>query len=256
MTEWHASEYYKQSNLQQAMAEENLALLKLEGSERILDVGCGDGKITAELASRVPRGSVLGTDPSHGMIAFAGSHFGPQAYANLRFEVADARRLSYRSEFDLAVSFNALHWVPEQEAALRSIRAALKPVGRALLRMVPEGPRKALEDVIEDVRKEQRWAGYFQSYKKPYLHLTPEDYSDLAKECGFEVLSLTVADKAWDFKTREGFTAFAYDVRGMDAVLAGEFVGRVYCGGIGPIPERGGEQTGGGQRIQVLSDGC
>src|SRR5262245_27783063 len=118
MTEWCASDYSRQSSLQQAMAEEQLALLALEGGERILDVGCGDGKITAEIASRVPRGSVLGVDPSADMIRFAASHFGPQVRPNLRFEVADVRNLPYRQEFDLIVSFNALHWVPEQAKAL------------------------------------------------------------------------------------------------------------------------------------------
>ena len=45
MTEWNASEYALISGLQKAMAEEVLGLLDVEGSERILDVGCGDGKI-------------------------------------------------------------------------------------------------------------------------------------------------------------------------------------------------------------------
>jgi len=130
MTEWLASAYNQQSSLQQAMAEEQLRLLTLAGSERILDVGCGDGKISAAIADRVPAGSVLGVDPSHDMIAFASSRFatvpagrGGSAHPNLRFEVADARRLPYQAEFDLVVSFNALHWVPEQDEALRSIRA-------------------------------------------------------------------------------------------------------------------------------------
>ena len=57
MTEWDAAEYSRRSALQEAMAEEVLALLDLKGSERVLDVGCGDGKITAEIATRVPRGS-------------------------------------------------------------------------------------------------------------------------------------------------------------------------------------------------------
>src|SRR5215468_99542 len=146
MTEWHASDYNRQSSLQQAMAEEQLGRLTLEGAERVLDVGCGDGKITAEIAARVPRGSVLGVDPSQNMIAFATRHFGPPTRPNLRFEVADVRRLPYQEEFDRVISFNALHWVPEQEAALRSIRTALVPAGRALLRFVPEGRRQCLED--------------------------------------------------------------------------------------------------------------
>jgi trans-aconitate methyltransferase len=209
MTEWNAGDYFRQSSLQQAMAEEQLGALTLEGTERVLDVGCGDGKVTAEIARCVPRGSVLGIDPSQDMVSFASAHFGPSVQPNLRFEVADARRLSYQKEFDLVVSFNALHWVPEQAAALRSIRAALKPGGRALLRLVPEGRRKCLEDVIEEVCHQGRWAHYFTGFQRPYVHFPPEQYRALAEANGLHVLRLEVEDRAWDFKTREAFVAFA-----------------------------------------------
>jgi trans-aconitate methyltransferase len=208
MTEWHASAYSRQSGLQQAMAEEQLGLLTLEGSERILDVGCGDGKITAEMAARVPRGSVLGVDPSRDMIAFASSHFGPPGLANLRFDVADVRCLPYRDAFDLVVSFNALHWVPEQDVAFGSIRAALRLGGQVVLRLVPEGRRKCLEDAIEDVRHRPRWADHFSGFRRPCIHFPPEQYRALAEQCGFRVVRLRVEDKAWDFKTREAFVAF------------------------------------------------
>src|SRR5438067_5681007 len=169
MTEWDAAEYSRRSSLQEAMAQEVLALLDLNGSERILDVGCGDGKITAQIASRASKGSVVGVDPSRDMISFARSHFGPATLPNLRFEVADARRLPFREEFDLVVSFNALHWIPEQEAALRSIRRAMKSDGLAQLRLVPAGPRKSLEDVLEETRLSPRWAGHFRDFHDPYL---------------------------------------------------------------------------------------
>ena len=152
MTEWNASEYARISGLQQGMASEVLALLELQGSERVLDVGCGNGKVTAEIASRVPNGTVLGVDSSADMIASARHQFGPEVRPNLRFEVADARQLAFRHEFDLVVSFNALHWVPDQDRALRSIRSALTSTGRAQLRLVPAGQRKSLENVIEETR--------------------------------------------------------------------------------------------------------
>ncbi len=94
--------------------------------------------------------------------------------------MADARRLPYRGEFDLVVSFNALHWVPEQDEALRSTRAALKPTGRAMLRFVPEGGRRSLEDVIEDACRSGRWAGYFRDHTRPFVHFAPEQYRALA----------------------------------------------------------------------------
>src|SRR5438046_6650477 len=125
MTEWNAADYYRCSSLQEAMGQEGLALLDLKESEPVLDVGCGDGKITAEIASRSPRGSVVGVDPSHDMISFAQRNFGPATRPNLRFEVADARCLPFKDEFDLVVSFIALHWIPEQDTVLGSIHSAL-----------------------------------------------------------------------------------------------------------------------------------
>jgi trans-aconitate 2-methyltransferase len=208
MTEWDANEYSRQSSLQQAMAGEVLALLELQGTERVLDVGCGNGKITAQVAARVPRGSVIGVDPSRDMIAFAASHFGPAVRPNLRFVEGDVRRLPFQDEFDLVVSFNALHWVPEQDAALRSIRAALKSEGKAVLRLVPAGERKSLEDVIEDVRRSSRWSDYFLGFHKPYVHLTPGEYAALAERSGFRIRRLHTEERAWDFKTREAFLAY------------------------------------------------
>jgi trans-aconitate 2-methyltransferase len=209
MGEWDASQYNRQSSLQAALAEEQLGRLRLEGPERVLDVGCGDGKITAEVAARLPRGSVLGVDPSHNMIAFATRHFGPATRPNVRFEVADVRRMPYRQEFDRVVSFNALHWVLEQDAALRSIRTALVDAGQALLRFVPEGRRQSLEDVIEDVRHSAPWASYFTDFRKPYVHFSPEEYRDMAGRSAFRVLRMGLEDRAWDFQTREAFVEFA-----------------------------------------------
>jgi trans-aconitate 2-methyltransferase len=208
MTEWNASDYERISGLQLAMAEEVLAALDLDGARRVLDIGCGNGKITAEIAARVPHATVLGVDPSHEMIEFASGHYGHVIHPNLRFEIADARSLPYREEFDLVVSFNALHWIPQQEEALQSIYAAMKSDARAQLRMVCKGRRKSLEDVLEETCFSSRWAQYFEQFHKPYLHLTPEAYCELAKRNGLQVVHILNQDKSWDFKTRSAFEAF------------------------------------------------
>jgi trans-aconitate 2-methyltransferase len=208
MTEWNASEYAQISALQAAMAEEVLRLLDLDGTERILDIGCGNGKTTTEIAARVPQGAVVGVDASAGMIAFAAAHLDPALHPNLQFAVADARDLPYRREFDRVVSFNALHWIPEQDQALQSIRSAVKPGGRVQLRMVPKDKRKSLEDTIEETRLSPRWKGYFETFHDPYLHLTVEQYVHLAQRNGFKVCRTHSEAKAWDFQSRAAFLAF------------------------------------------------
>jgi trans-aconitate 2-methyltransferase len=210
MTDWNAAEYAKVSALQAAMAEEALSLLTLRGTERVLDIGCGNGKITAGIAARLPYGSILGVDASPSMIALATeSHAAAAPHTNFAFAVADARHLTFQHEFDLVVSFNALHWIPEQGEALASIHAALKPDGVAQLRLVPKGERTSLEDVADNTRRSPRWQQYFTTFHDPYLHLTPEQYAALAETQGLHVRLLHTEAKAWDFASRAAFHAFA-----------------------------------------------
>lgn len=221
MTEWNAAEYARLSALQAAMAAEVLSLLRgrLRGDERVLDVGCGNGDVTREIAAMVPYGSVVGVDASAKMVEFAGSSSGASSdrndgavrgAGNLSFEVCDARRLTFHGEFDLVVSFNALHWVPESEQplALRGICSALNANGKAQLRLVARGERKSLENVIEETATSPRWEKYFIGHRDPYLHMSPEEYVAMAEQCGLRVDCVEMNDHAWDFGSPAAFAAF------------------------------------------------
>jgi trans-aconitate methyltransferase len=205
MTEWNATLYRERSSLQQAMAAEVLQALVVRGLEQVLDVGCGDGRITTEIARRVPDGYVVGVDASSNMIELASRQTGP----NLRFEVADARSLPFHHEFDLVVSFNALHWIHEQDLALASIHRSLKPGGTAHLRLVPMGPRKSIETVLEETRNSPAWSKYFSGFRDPYLRLSQEEYCSLARKSAFRIERVQTESKAWDFGTRAEFFAFS-----------------------------------------------
>jgi trans-aconitate 2-methyltransferase len=209
VTEWDARSYNRVSALQRWLAEKSLASLTLDGGERILDLGCGDGTITAEIAGRVPRGSGLGVDASHAMVTFARERFPAATHPNLAFRVGDAAQLDVGDHFDVVVSFNCLHWVRDQAAALRGIRAALAPSGRTHLRLVSEGSRRSLEDVIEATLSRVPWALYFPDHRPPYLHLTPDAYRALAERCGLRTERLDVQQEAWDFGSRAEFVHFA-----------------------------------------------
>lgn len=209
MTEWNPAGYDRIAQLQQAMAEEVLRHLAFDGGERVLDVGCGQGRITAAVATRVVRGSVLGVDASRDMVAYAQRHHSGPNHPNLSFAVADARDLSAHRDFDRLISFNALHWIPEQAAVLRSLRNTLRPRGQAHLRFVPSGPRSSLEDVLEQVAHRPRWATAFTGTNPPYVHPEPTEYARLAEAAGFKVLSMDRTDHCWDFETDAAFEAFA-----------------------------------------------
>ena len=205
---WHGADYAHHSSLQAAMADEVLSCLTLRGDEQVLDLGCGDGKLSARIAALLPRGAVLGVDASADMVAFARQQFVSAARPNLGFEVADARALAFGPRFDLVVSFNALHWVPQQADALRGIHRALKPQGRAHLRLVTRAELVSLEEVAEAVRREPAWADAFDGFSDPYLRLDAAEYAALAQSLGFELRSCQSAMKRWDFGSAEAFFGF------------------------------------------------
>lgn len=204
MTEWDAANYVRRSGLQEAMAAEVLALLHLAGSERVLDIGCGDGRVTAGIASRLPQGAVVGVDASQEMVGYAKEHAN---LPNLEFQVANAASLPFHDEFDLVVSINALHWIPDPDAPLRCIRAALKLTGVAQLRLVVDGERKSLETVIEETRHSAQWVSYFRDFRDPYLHVTSDQYAAAAERNGLHVERMQVGSKIWDFQSRQNFFA-------------------------------------------------
>lgn len=205
---WQGADYARHSSLQAAMADEVLSRLPLQGDELLLDVGCGDGKLSARIAERLPRGSVLGVDASADMVRYAAQQFPAQDWPNLRFQVADARQLDFDGRFDRVVSFNALHWVPQQDLALRGIRRALKPKGRAQLRLVTRSALTSLEEVAEAVRREPDWAQAFAGFTDPYLRLDAAQYAALAESLGLKVLSSHSEMKRWDFGSAEAFFGF------------------------------------------------
>ncbi len=204
MADWDGAGYEHLSGLQRAMATASLEPVVVAGTERVLDVGCGDGYITRLIASRVPQGSVLGVDPSPRMIEVART--ADDRLTNVSFQVGDVTTMTFEPSFDLVVSFNALHWVTSQQIAYRNIAAALKPSGRALIQFVCHGSRPSVEGVAMDVTRDPRWAPAFAGFTQPFVHIEPGDLPAIAGSAGLEVTEQSVADREWDFGSREQFT--------------------------------------------------
>jgi trans-aconitate 2-methyltransferase len=204
VADWSGEDYARVSGLQRTMASDAVARLAFTGTERVLDVGCGDGFITRSIAGMVSGGYVVGVDPSPGMIAAA--HAIPaDAQAGPWFVRADVRRLPFGEQFDVVVSFNALHWVPEQRQALAEIATVAHPGARVLIQVVCAGERTSLESVAMAISRRPAWAAWFDGFTAPYVHVKPAGYGELAASAGLHVEALTVADREWDFGSRQRF---------------------------------------------------
>lgn len=200
MADWDGAQYRRVSSLQQWLADRSLAGLELDGVQSLLDVGCGDGRVTAAIAARLPGARVVGIDPSPRMISVA------QQADGLTFEVGDVCAMRFSAEFDAVVSFNALHWVPDQRGALTRIGAALHTAGRALLVFVCAGERPSLEQVAMETTATSAWAGHFTDYRAPFVHPEVEEWTSTAEGCGLDVVDTAVDDLSWDFGSRDAFT--------------------------------------------------
>ena len=205
MADWSGRDYGRVSSLQRAAATESLAGLRLDGDEWVLDIGCGDGFLTREIATRLPRGYIVGVDASPRMVA-AAEEIGRSAQAGPLFVCADARRLPFAARFDVVVSFNALHWVPRLGDAFGGIAAVLRPGGRALIQLVCDSARPSIESTAMQVAHSDRWSAHFGGFTGPFVHPDPATFRELAEAAGLRVDSMTVGDHEWDFGSTEQFT--------------------------------------------------
>jgi trans-aconitate 2-methyltransferase len=192
---WDAAEYEKHSSSQQQWAHDVIRTLKLAGDERILDIGCGDGKVTAELVALVPEGKVLGIDSSESMVAFARRRFPPVRYPNLQFRWGDATRLAYRCEFDLVVSFASLHWVNDHLAVLGGIKRSLSPGGRTVLQFGGKGNAAMISDVANELTTHTRWKGYFKNFTYPWFFYSVEEYRGFVARAGLSEKRIQLVPK-------------------------------------------------------------
>jgi trans-aconitate methyltransferase/RimJ/RimL family protein N-acetyltransferase len=171
--EWDAADYARNSQGQFGWAMSNIDKLKLHRGDRVLDVGCGDGKITAELAGRVPEGSVTGVDRSDAMIALATRSV---QRSNIVFRVLDAQALDFTEEFDAVFSNSAIHWMADQFAVVQGIARALKPRGRMFLSMGGRGTAEIPRRVLGDLMRESKWAQFLAGTSSPHHFKGPEEY--------------------------------------------------------------------------------
>lgn len=184
MHNWRPEKYERSSSAQKLWAEELIRKIEIKGCERVLDIGCGDGKITASIADLLPNGLVLGIDSSTEMVRFAKDKFPPESHENLRFMEADAQDLRFDEEFDLVVSFAALHWIGDHGPVLRGIERALKPGGRIFLQFGGRGNAAAPLRIADEMTREDRWRSCFEAFDFRYGFFGPEEYRAWLEEAG------------------------------------------------------------------------
>ena len=188
MSAWDAVRYQSRHSYVFAYGEELLGLLDPQPGERILDLGCGSGQLTAKIAES--GAAVVGLDRSEEMIVEARRNF-----PSLKFEIGDAANFNVDMAFDAVFSNAALHWVKDADGAAASIARALRSGGRFVLEMGGKGNTQAVMEAVREV------AGPVET---PWYYPSVGEYASLLERHGFEIAFATLFDRPTRVEGEDG----------------------------------------------------
>lgn len=180
--EFDGRKYETASAHQREWGTKLIAELGLCGTESVLDLGCGDGALTAQLADLVPQGEVIGIDASQGMIDAAR----PKERGSLRFLLLDINKLDFRERFDIVFSNATLHWVKDHRPLLQNVRRALRAGGRIRFNFAGDGNCATFFAVIRETMAREEYRAYFAGFGWPWYMPPVDTYRTLAEASGLQ----------------------------------------------------------------------
>jgi trans-aconitate methyltransferase len=200
---WNATLYEDQHAFVWQYGEDLLHLLGPKTGESILDLGCGTGQLTAQLAQA--GAAVRGIDADAAMIAKAQLN-----YPDLLFEQADAQLFQVHELLDAVFSNAVLHWVKEPDAVIRQVYQALRPGGRFVAEFGGKGNVQAITQALGNAHA---------SYVSPWYFPSVAEYSTRLEQQGFEVVFAALCDRPTPLQDAEAGLAnwlrmFEYELLG------------------------------------------
>jgi trans-aconitate methyltransferase len=182
---WDAGLYDEKHSFVWKMAAGLVELLDPKPGERILDIGCGTGHLTAQIAAS--GATARGIDQSAEMVRQAREKF-----PELRFDVMDAREITLDESFDAVFSNATLHWIKEPECVIQGISKILRPGGRFVAEFGGKGNIAGLMEAAEKGWKKVLPETPFES---PWFYPGVAEYAGLLECHGLEVTYALLFDR-------------------------------------------------------------
>jgi trans-aconitate 2-methyltransferase len=179
--EWDAETYDAVSDPQFSWGMEVLERLELSGDETAVDAGCGSGRVTAELAKRLPEGRLIAVDGSEAMLAKARERLGDGA----SYLVTDLTELELAEPADLIFSTATFHWILDHDLLFERLHAALRPGGRLVAQCGGEGNVARHAETIATVAAQPRFAAHFGAARALWNFVGPDETEERLRKAGF-----------------------------------------------------------------------
>lgn len=205
MSDWDAERYHRLSDPQRSWGLRVLDRLAPQASERILDVGCGTGRLTSEIPARAPSAQVTAIDRSASMLAEARRHFG----RIVRFVHADATALPFAPHFDAVFSTATFHWVRDHERLFGEIHRVLRSGGR-LVAQAGGGANLARLRVRSNALSltDDEFAPYFTDWKEPWHYAGVDDTRARLARTGFDDIHVWLEEAQTRLSTADDYADF------------------------------------------------
>jgi trans-aconitate 2-methyltransferase len=188
---WDAALYQDQHSFVWRYGANLVESLNPQPGERILDLGCGTGQLTAEIARS--GATVIGLDKSAEMLTEARKN-----YPDLAFVSGDAAGFRFPERFDAVFSNAVLHWVKDAEGAIESIAKVLRPGGRFVAEF---GGKGNIASVLAALRAV---LGPWADEQSPWYYPSVGEYSALLERHGLEVRSASLFDRPTPLEGKDG----------------------------------------------------
>ena len=210
--DWDATTYDRVSAPQQRWAAEQLDRLDLAGDEVVLDAGCGSGKITLELARRVPHGTVYAVDAAPSMVRHTQQALGDRAITLCQ----DLVDLALPEPVDVVFSNATFHWIPDHDALFTALHLNMKPGARLLAQCGGRGNIDEFRRLAEDVALQAPFAPYFADWVKPWNYASAQDTAQRLRRAGFDEVSCWLEERPTELAEPRSFIATVCLVRHLD----------------------------------------
>lgn len=205
MSDWDAAQYHRLSDPQHGWGIRVLDRLKPRAGERILDIGCGTGRLTSAIAARAPGCEVVATDRSWTMLQQAQSHYDDVA----AFAQADGAALPFcPATFDAVFSTATFHWIKDHDRLFAGIHRVLRPGGR-LVSQCGGGPNlQQLYRRAQHARSSPKYGDYFNGWGDPWNFASAEETEARLRRVGFRNISVSLEPAQTPFPTTAAYEEF------------------------------------------------